>query len=597
MSKRENRLSMSSHGVDLEDSALVGKKTLKLSFGGSSRAGLKAENQDAFAAHLPTGSARFLKGGIACIADGVSCSENAQQASSTSVTLFIEDYFSTPDTWPVKVAAARILSSLNSWLYHHGQQSHARHNGLVTTFSGVIFKSNTAHFFHAGDSRIYALKQGALLQITRDHCHQQAGRKTFLTRALGMDSRLEIDYQTEEIALGDTFLLTTDGIHEWLTEREMADIIDAHRGQLEQAAAALSSAALANGSDDNLTCLLVTVDELPLAEIDEVHRSLTQLAIPPVLQEGQKIDHYEVQSVIHAGTRSHLYLVKDIHNDHLQVLKAPSENFKDDAQYLEGFIREQWVGRRLNHAGVMKILPRPDTSPFLYHVCEYVEGITLRQWIYDNPKPDLKSVRDMVDKIVNSLRAFQRLSMIHRDLKPENIIVDKRGRPIIIDFGTVFVAGLGEISTPLMEHAPVGSVDYIAPEYLLGEPATDRSDLFSLAAIAYEMICGKLPFDIPDMQRNPPTQFEAWQYQSIRSYRKDVPIWLDLALRKALSPRPKFRHPAYSEFIQDLSKPNAQLMQKFESAPLLERNPVVFWKMLCALLFAAICLQYVWFFS
>ncbi|MDN3639096.1 bifunctional protein-serine/threonine kinase/phosphatase [Simiduia curdlanivorans] len=590
-------MSINSHGVDLEDSALAGKKALKLRFGGSSRAGLKAENQDAFAAHLPTGSARFLKGGIACIADGVSCSENAQQASSTSVTLFIEDYFSTPDTWPVKMAAARVLSSLNSWLYHHGQQSNARHNGLVTTFSGVIFKSNTAHFFHAGDSRIYALRQGALQQITRDHCHQQAGRKTFLTRALGMDSRLEVDYQTEEIALGDTFLLTTDGIHEWLTEREMVDIIDAHQGQLEQAAAALSNAALANGSDDNLTCLLVTVDELPLAEIDEVHRSLTQLAIPPVLQEGQKIDHYEVQSIIHAGTRSHLYLVKDIHNNQLQVLKAPSENFKDDAQYLEGFIREQWVGRRLNHAGVMKILPRPDASPFLYHVCEYVEGITLRQWIYDNPKPDLKSVRDMLDKIVNSLRAFQRLSMIHRDLKPENIMIDKRGRPIIIDFGTVFVAGLGEISTPLMEHVPVGSVDYIAPEYLLGEPATDRSDLFSLAAIAYEMICGKLPFDIPDMQRNPPTQFEAWQYQSIRTHRKDVPVWLDLALRKALSPRPKFRYPAYSEFIHDLSQPNAQLMQKFESAPLLERNPVVFWKLLCALLFVVICSQYVWFFA
>src|SRR6185436_823830 len=95
------------------------KRKLQVEFGGYSTAGIKSSNEDAFAAQQPSGSARLLKGVTACIADGASCSAEAQLASETAVTHFTSDYYSTPDTWPVKTAAARVLSALNSWLYHH----------------------------------------------------------------------------------------------------------------------------------------------------------------------------------------------------------------------------------------------------------------------------------------------------------------------------------------------------------------------------------------------------------------------------------------------------------------------------------------------
>ena len=113
------------------------ERNLEVTFGGFSSAGNKPENQDAFAAWQPsTNSARY-KGIACCIADGVSCSDNAQQASTTSVTHFLNDYYSTPDSWDVKTAAGKVLSSLNAWLYHHGQQASARHNSLVTTLSSL----------------------------------------------------------------------------------------------------------------------------------------------------------------------------------------------------------------------------------------------------------------------------------------------------------------------------------------------------------------------------------------------------------------------------------------------------------------------------
>ena len=572
---------------------------LDVSFGGYSIAGIKPTNEDAFAAHQPSTGARYLKGAVACIADGVSCSENAQRASQTSVTQFIEDYYSTPDTWPVKTAAARVLSSMNSWLYHYGQQSSLPHNGLVTTFSAVVCKSTTAHLFHVGDSRIYRLRSSQVEQLTRDHSHKQVGNKVFLTRALGMDSRLEVDYLQEEIEEGDVFILTTDGVHDFISKNTFEKLlIDAgneleeiNDQSLETIAKNIVNKALNNGSEDNISCLLCRVNTLPKEEIDEVHRKLTELNIPPAMLPGMSIDGFEILSVVHSGTRSHVYSAIEKSTDKKFILKAPSENFSDDAQYLEGFFREQWVGKRIDSPRVMKIYERPENSPFLYHVCEYIPGQTLRQWMYDNPIPKLEDVRELAKSIVFALRIFQRLGMTHRDLKPENIILDENNQAKIIDFGTVFVEGLEEISSPLSEEIPVGSVDYIAPEYLLGS-IHQSSDLFSLGVIVYEMLCGHLPYKEVTAQRYP-KRFADWRFRSITDFRKDVPAWMSLSLKKATEPDPRNRYQAFSEFLQDISTPNDSLITHSRQAPLIERHPVLFWQLLSFILFVIVICQLV----
>lgn len=568
---------------------------LEVAIGGFTTAGVKPANEDAFAALQPAPAIRALKGVALCVADGVSCSDNAQQASQTAVRTFVEDYYSTPDSWPVKTAAARVLSALNAWLFHHGQQ-HVARNGLVTTFSGLILKSTTAHLLHAGDSRIYRLRAGSLELLTRDHQQRNRDGSFYLTRALGMDSRLEVDYIQEELEVGDVLMLTTDGVHGVFSHAELSErVLALHANpstvDLEQQARTLVETALSKGSDDNLSCLLVRIDQLPVEDIDEVHRRLTQLKIPPVLDVGQSLDGYRVLRVIHSGTRSHLYLVKSAADDALAVLKAPSENFAEDAQYLEGFIREQWVGRRIDHPAVMKIYARPESSPFLYHLCEYVEGQTLRQWLFDNPRPALETVRNLTREIITGLRVFQRQQMVHRDLKPENVMLTPDGRIKLIDFGTVTVAGLAEVSSPLREECPVGSADYIAPEYLLGEPGTHTSDIFSLGVMVYEMLTGQLPFDLPDMTRRQPTGLHPWRYQSARERRKELPLWVDLALQKAVAPNPRVRYQALSEFLQDLCVPNADMVGQRESAPLIERNPVTFWRGLTLILAVVVLVQ------
>lgn len=566
-------------------------KKLEIAVGGYSSAGVKPINEDAFAVRAPKGSALALKGIAACIADGASCSEQAKLASETAVTHFLSDYYSTPDTWPVKTAGARVLSALNSWLYHHGKQSILPHNGLVTTFSGVIIKSTSAHIFHAGDSRIALYRGGKLIALTRDHSHYQRDGAVFLTRALGMDSHLEVDYSIEEIERGDILLLSTDGVHGVLTNAELAAHLIAPIDNFELRARQIVDDALRKGSDDNVSCLLLRIDNLPLADIDEVHRQLTQLAIPPVLEPGHRIDGLCVQRVLHNGTRSHLYLVQQENSGKQYVLKAPSPNFADDPQYLEGFIREQWVASRVQHHGVMKIFPRPEHSPFLYLLCEYIEGQTLRQWLFDNPKPSFETVRNILRDIVGALRALQRMHMTHRDLKPENIMLTVDGQIKLIDFGTVHIGGFDEVASPLKDDGPVGSADYIAPEYLLGENGAFSSDIFSLGVIVYEMLTGALPYKLSMNRQRNLRNLRAYNYLPARERRKDIPLWLDLALQKATQPDARLRYQALSEFMQDLAVPNPDLVRSHERAPLLQRNPIRVWQVTTLLLLITVVAQ------
>jgi protein phosphatase len=569
---------------------------LDITFGGYSTEGRKPENQDAFAVWQPTSAIAQYKGIGCCLADGVSCSENAQQASVTAVTHFLNDYYSTPDSWDVKTAAGKVLSSLNSWLYHQGQQATARHNSLVTTFSGLIFKSNTMHLFHAGDSRIYRLRNGNFECLTRDHTHRIGKNREYLSRALGMDIRVEMDYLNDDLEPGDILLLTSDGVHGFVQDKQLHELLaplaEKKPGQheVEKLATQLVHTALENQSDDNLTALVIRINSVPKPDIEETHRALTARAIPPVLKPGDKIDHYEVEGVIFSGTRSHLYRVTNLRNQKQYALKVPSLNFEEDLIYLEGFVREQWIGNRLDHPNVMKVEPPLAGGRFLYHVCELIEGQSLRQWIDDHPSPSLAEVRDLTEQVIHGLRAMQRLGMVHRDMKPENVMINRKGQVKIIDFGTVYVRGLAELPKSLEEDIPVGSVNYIAPEYVIDRVADNRSDLFSLAVMVYEMLSGHQPYRMDKVHRKGASSTSEWRYHPLSEHRPDIPKWVDLALEKGCDPDLNDRHQAYSEFWADLKKPNSALISRYESKPLLARQGLNFWKG-AAIALAAIALM------
>lgn len=566
--------------------SLFSKQQLQVAFGGYSHEGVKEVNQDAFAAYMPKESHLLaLKGATLCIADGISSSQRSQDASQMLVQEFIDEYYTTKNTWSVQKSAAKVLNALNAWFcaQNRANANEADDAALVSTFSALVIKGQTAHIFHIGDSRVYLLRGGKIRQLTTDHVRRYSGRWV-LSRAMGIDPKLDVELICEPCEEGDVFIMTTDGVHEAFSERELADNISELIADqaLETAATAMCNMALERGSVDNVSCLLSQVEQLHAESYDEARSRLTARKIPPALKVGNMLNGYKVDAVLHHSTRSSLYLVTN-GNDERYVLKAPSPNFTDDLTYLDGFAREQWLGQQLDHRTIMKSYPS-GTSPFLYSISEYIEGRTLAQWLIDNPKASLNQIRGLLGQIIAGLRVLQRQGIVHRDIKPDNFMIDEQGYVKMIDLGTLRVDALEELSGLVGEDLPVGSVNYIAPEYLLHSKADVQSDMFSLGCMIYELLSGKLPYDMESTRRRTPTSYAAWQYQSILRHRPDIPAWVDLTLKRATEPNPEHRYDAYSEFLHAMQQPSDEIIQVAQSRPLIERDPVRFWQFVSALL-------------
>jgi protein phosphatase len=592
--------------ADIKNSAEVlhteksqnGSASLQLHFGGYSSAGIKEQNQDAFAAYIPSNDELQIKGAVATIADGVSSASKAAEAAQLAVTQFIQEYYCTPPTWSTDKSASKVLTSLNQWLYSQTDPINGDTLQWLTTFSALIVKSSTGYLFHVGDSRVTRYRKGTIECITRDHNRTIAGQSAILTRALGADPRLKVDFHKIDVKTGDIFLLTCDGVHDFISNKAIKELLlpledklanhPINNQRLEQLSKSIVDLAIASGSHDNVSCLLVYIEKTPNRKLEEIERDLQNRRIPPALQVGMKLDGYKVCKVLHASIRSHLYLVEHSSSNTPLVLKAPSQNFSDDPLYLQGFMREAWVGERIKHRNVMRVVNDQKDSQFLYHICEYVDGQTLTQWMHDHPKPSISQVRDIIVQVIAALRTFQRLELVHRDLKPDNIMIDPYGHITLIDYGTVLIASLDEDNDAIKEEVPQGSLNYIAPETLLELKADNLSDLFSLGVICYEMLSGQLPFKPMKRAMVTQTHYGQWQYRKIKQYRASLPFWLDICLQKCTNPDPQIRYQAFSEFEADLNKPNLSAIEEYKKLPILERNPVKFWQGVSLILLVAL---------
>ena len=304
-------------------------------------------------------------------------------------------------------------------------------------------------------------------------------------------------------------------------------------------------------------------------------RALSALPFPPELAPGVTFEGYKILRELHTSKRTQVYLALDQESGEKVVIKTPSVNYEDDPAYLEMFTREEWVGNLIVSPHVLKVLRPARPRRALYYLTEHVDGQTLRQWMHDHPHPDLPTVRNIVEQIAKGLRAFHRKEVIHRDLKPENILIDHHAMVRIIDFGSARVAGIEEADSPVERPSLVGTMDYTAPEYLRGELPTNRSDIFSLGVITYEMLTGKLPY--PSKGFGSKRAAGRPSYVSAASHNEAIPPWVDAAIETAVHLNPVERYDALSAFVEDISRPNSAFAPR-ESLPLLERNPVAFWR-------------------
>lgn len=562
---------------------------LAVSIGQHSIAGRKETNQDFHGALIPEGPALALKGVALAIADGISSSSVSHVAAETAVKSFLTDYYCASDAWSAKTAGYRVIAATNAWLHAETRRNRLAEDmnrGFVCTFSAMVLKGRSAHLFHAGDSAIHRVAAGALERLTASHRTVISSRESYLARALGLAPNLELDYRAAPLRPGEIFVMTTDGVHEHVGGRAIVRAIEA-APDLDAAARAIVEQALANGSADNLTVQIVRIDSLPDVDAASAIGEAGALAPAPPPRPGTEFEGYRIVRPLHASARSHVFLAVDVQTGDRVALKFAAVDMRDDADHLRRLAMEEWVARRLQSAHVLTAAPARRERESLFVAHEYVEGRSLRQWMHDHPEPGLEQARVLVEQIAKGLTAFHRKDMLHQDLRPENIVIDADGTAKIIDFGSVRVAGVVEAHPDFGGDDILGTQQYAAPEYFIDATPDERADLYSLGVIAYELLTGRLPYGARMARATGKRKQARVAYTPITAVRRDLPSWIDDALRKAVHHDPDRRQQVVTELVHDLRHPPAS-PRATARVPLVERNPLLFWKLLSLALAIAV---------
>jgi eukaryotic-like serine/threonine-protein kinase len=210
------------------------------------------------------------------------------------------------------------------------------------------------------------------------------------------------------------------------------------------------------------------------------------------LHPGDLLDHYRIESLVARSGMATIFRATDVDNGRTVAIKIPHPEMEADPQLFDRFKREQEIGEKLDHPGVMKVFKDAHRSR-IYMVMEWVEGQLLRNVLSAARKLPPDRAAQITAKVCDALDYIHTHGVVHRDMKPENIMVDSEDRIKLIDFGIAANEGSRRLTFANLSNV-MGTPDYISPEQVRGKRGNARSDIYAMGVMLYEMLTGKVPF-------------------------------------------------------------------------------------------------------
>lgn len=556
---------------------------VKASIGFFSATGARESNEDFAGAVLGWELPKPRGDVVAAIADGIGSTKGGRVAAETAVRGFLDGFCDLPETMEVRRGAAKVVSSLNSWIHALGQRDPDLAE-MGCTFTALVLRGRVAHVLHVGDTRAYRFSNDRLSLLTNDHAREAGpGRSGVLYRALGVETEARLDYSSQPVARHDRFLLCSDGVHGVLQSERIADVMRAQSASADTARA-LVAAALQSGSSDNCTAMVIDVVELPAGSVD-VDAVMMQLPLIPVPIAGETVDGFLLKALISDGRYTRLFLAVDELEGGDVVLKFPKPQIGEVAAYRAAFVRETSVGARVNSPWIGRIIePPPGRQTCLYTVMPFYQGELLDTRIARRPLLGLEEGRNIAIKLARAVAALHRADIIHRDIKPDNVILERDGSLKLVDLGVVRVPGL-EDAPP--ETIP-GTAAYMAPEMFDGEAGNMATDLYALGVTMYRSFTGEFPYGNGDATSPPRRQRPI----PLATLRPDLPAWLEATLARAIALDPAERFHDVTEFAAEMEAgPAGAPVAAQRPRTFYERAPVRFWQGVSALLALALILS------
>jgi serine/threonine protein phosphatase PrpC len=458
---------------------------------------------------------RLQRGAIAVMADGVGGLHKGEIASRMAGELSIAAFKRINPANAPKQILRQIFEAANLQVYEAGMAD--RQNGrMATTLSVCIFRDKELSIGHVGDTRVYIVRQERMRRLTEDHSYTamqvklrliseqeaKASRlRSMLTRSLGPDPIVHFDFKRMKLMSRDRVVLCTDGLYCSLNDGEISEGAD--RLNMDEICPYLVTLAERRGTDDNVSVQVVQVDRLvdpkydqPISILKQTGGTMPNSTMNEV-KPGDILDsRFEIDSVISRSGMATIYKAKDLETKQAVAVKIPHMQMESDAGSFARFQREAEIGELLDHPNILKFIKVPNKSrPYI--VTEYLEGKPLSNVLNEVRPLPIPDAVQIASYVCGALAHMHEHKVVHRDLKPQNIMLCNDGSLRIIDFGIAKSMEMRRLTfagfTPAM-----GTPDYMAPEQVKGKRGDERTDIYSLGAVLYEMTTGSVPFEGPN---------------------------------------------------------------------------------------------------
>jgi len=552
---------------------------LEIRAGIASECGKRESNNDV-ARVRETGDA--LRTVVAVVADGIS-GAGGKLAAETAAPGFVDGILGAPATLSVERAATKALDSMNRWVCAQSRQDPAL-RGMATTLSAIILRGRRATLVHVGDTRIYRLREGSLMRLTQDHTHSHPDMQHVLIRAVGLEDVIRADLTSRDLKAHDRFLICCDGVHSVLNDNRLRGLL-AERGSPDETAQRLADAALAAGSQDNVTALVLDVLSMPSADRLDLEMLVAGLPIMDLPVTGDAVDGFHLLEMVSDGRYSRLFRAADSDGDREVIIKFPHPRVASEATYRRAFVREAWVAAQVQSPHVGEVIELPaGRRTRLYSVMPYYAGETLEQRLRREPPVSFDEGTRIGIQLGKALYALNRRDIIHRDMKPENVMLTGDGGLRLLDLG---VARLPGVEDTAGDDIP-GTPSYMAPELFDGQAGDVRSDVYALGVTLYRVFTGHYPYGEVEAFSHP----RFGKRTPLERYRGDLPAWLDAVLARAISVDPAQRHGDAMELALELEHNLTHGPRQLPPRQTLyARNPLRFWQVVSLLLLTALILS------
>ncbi len=548
--------------------------SLKIIIGQSSQTGPRESNEDFLGVVTPANEQLATKGAMVAIADGVGGNAGGREAAEMTVRSVLSDYYATPDTWETHAALDKVLSAANRWVLSQSN-SHRQLAGMATTLSLLVLRGQRYYLAHVGDSRIYRLRHGKLEQLTTDHVWDRPDMRHVLKRAVGLDMHLAVDYADGSLLQEDVYALLSDGVWEKLGQKQIHEALQMYDSP-QMIAEHLTRAALAQGGQDNASALIVRIDATGTDNLADLLTLARQLRVPPRLKTGERLDDFEVLSLIHESRASLLYQVRNQQSGQLSVMKTLQPILADDTESCQALLNEEWLAKRVVSRYVPQVLPlHAEKRSRLYYLMSWHSGETLQQRLDSGHHFTATEVARIGAELLRGLGALHRLNILHRDIKPDNIHMGDDKQLRILDLGVALSSGTATV--PAMQNP--GTPSFMAPELFASGQAAGASDLYSVGVTLYRLLTRRYPYGEIEPFQHP----RFGEPVAPSRYRPDIPQWLENIVLKAVQNSAEQRFETAEEMLLALEHGELKPIQPPARTPLIARSGLMKWQWIALL--------------